>query len=56
MPTMVLLTMGLEVKKKVLITTLYFKYYYKMWVQFIIPHSLDQWIHYFSTDASPNFA
>jgi hypothetical protein len=22
--------------------------YYKMWVQFTSPHSLDQWIHYFS--------
>jgi len=22
-------------------------HYYKMWVQFISPHSLDQWIHYF---------
>jgi hypothetical protein len=25
------------------------KHYYKMWVQFISPHSLDQWIHYFPT-------
>jgi hypothetical protein len=23
--------------------------YYKMWVQFINPHSLDQWIHYYPT-------
>jgi hypothetical protein len=22
-------------------------HYYKMWVQFISPYSLDQWIHYF---------
>ncbi len=25
------------------------KHYYKMWVQFTNPYSLDQWIHYFFT-------
>jgi hypothetical protein len=25
------------------------QHYYKMWVQFIGPRSLDQWIHYFPT-------
>ncbi len=25
----------------------YLSHYYKMWAQFTIPHSLNQWIHYF---------
>ncbi len=31
------------------VSTGYKRHYYKMWVQFTNPHSLTQWIHYFST-------
>jgi hypothetical protein len=30
-----------------------FNHYYKMWVQFISPRSLNQWIHYFFTSPHP---
>ncbi len=34
-------------------TILFFLFFYKMWVQYTGPYSLDHWIHYFFTSFNP---
>jgi hypothetical protein len=43
----VLVRQGKSFKFCTLTPVEWYKHYYKMWVQFISPHSLDKWIHCF---------